>query len=260
MPAFPSLFVSHGAPTLLMENTPARAFLAGLGQQLGKPNAIVAVSAHNIARSALLRTAPELHAVHDFGGFPAELYQQQYDAPGEPALAHTVAGMLASAGVETVQHPDGGIDHGVWVPLKLMYPEADVPIVPLSLKSSMSEAEHLAIGRVLAPLREQGVLVVASGSLTHNLYEFGPYGLNDEPPAYVREFADWVSARLEAGDIDAILQWRRQAPEAARAHPTPEHFLPLLVALGAGGAKPRGEVLHQSYSHGILAMHGFAFH
>lgn len=259
MNRFPSIFISHGAPTMSLEPTPARDFYAGFGAALGKPKAIVAVSAHNIAREVLVRTAPQLHAVHDFGGFPEALYQMQYDVPGDPVLARTVAELIAATGREVATHPDAGIDHGVWVPLKLMYPEADVPVVPLSLKSTLSEAEHLAIGRALAPLREEGVLIIGSGSLTHNLYEFGPYGLNGEPPAYVRRFADWVSSALESGDTESLLNWRKLAPEAGRAHPTPEHFLPLFVALGAGGEQGKASVAHASYSHGILAMHSFQF-
>ncbi len=257
MSTLPSIFVSHGAPTLPFEAVPARDFLRQLGRALPRPQAIIVVSAHDMGEAVVLGTAERLHAVHDFHGFPRELYALAYDAPGAPDLASDVAQRLALAGFPPQTRADGGIDHGVWVPLMLIYPEADIPVLSLSLRHTLNEAEHWRIGRALAPLREQGVLVLGSGSLTHNLGDvvWGEGGA--QPLPYVAEFAGWMQARLEAGDKAAVLDWRGQAPAAHRAHPTSEHLMPLFVVLGAGGGGP-AQTLHQSYTYGALAMHSFA--
>jgi 4,5-DOPA dioxygenase extradiol len=170
-PARPaSLFVSHGAPTLPLDDVPARAFLRGLGGALPKPRAIVAISAHTVARGVLVGSAPRMHAVHDFGGFPDALYRLRYDAPGDPALAARLATRLRDAGIAPLGEATiDGLDHGIWVPLSQMYPEADVPVVVVSLDARMDAATHLAIGRALRGLDAEGVLVFASGSVTHNL-------------------------------------------------------------------------------------------
>jgi len=256
--SLPSLFVSHGAPTLILEDVPSRAFLAGLGGRVGRPDVIVVVSAHHIGRGAVVSTAARLATVHDFHGFPAELYRIRYEPPGHPALAQDVAGMLRDAALPVAVTTDPGLDHGAWVPLKLMYPQADVPVVPLSLDASMDEREHVAIGRALAPLRERNVLVLASGGFTHNLREWGR-SPHDAPPApYVVEFREWMVRALTGRD-EALVDWRTRAPHAARAHPTPEHLMPLFVAYGAGGPRAATEHLHDATTDGMLAMDAFAF-
>lgn len=253
---FPSLFVSHGAPTLPMDDIPARDFLRGLGRS-GKPRAVVAVSAHTVARGVVVGSAPRLHAVHDFRGFPPALYRLRYDPPGDTALAHRVAGMLAAADAAPVAEAEiDGLDHGIWVPLSLMYPEADVPVVVVSLDADMDPAKHLAIGQALAPLRNEDVLVLASGSLTHNLREFAGQPIDAPAAGYAVEFADWVRNAVERGDRQALVDWQAQAPHARRAHPTTEHLVPLLVAAGAG---KRGRALHESFAFGVLGMHAYAF-
>jgi 4,5-DOPA dioxygenase extradiol len=259
MPTLPSLFVSHGAPTLILEDVPARSFLSTLGRHLGRPDAIVAISAHHVAHGAVVSAAPQLSTVHDFHGFPAELYRIRYEPKGDPALARDLAARLRSAGLPITETDDAGLDHGAWVPLALMYPLADIPVVPLSLDASMDEREHVAIGRALAPLRERNVLVLASGGFTHNLREFGRHRRDAAPEPYVVEFRKWMSAAMSAGD-EALLDWRNKAPHAARAHPTPEHLMPLFVACGAGGPNRRVEHLHDSTTYGMLAMDAFAFH
>ncbi len=257
----PSLFVSHGAPTLILEDVPARTFLGSLGGTFARPDAIVAVSAHHVGRGALASAAPRLATVHDFHGFPDALYRLRYEPPGNPALAHEVVAMLRDAGIAAAATEDPGIDHGAWVPLMLMYPGAGIPVVPLSLDATMDEREHVAIGRALAPLRARNVLVIASGGFTHNLREFGRYGGPDAPAApYVGEFRAWMDDALARGDDEALAQWRAKAPHAARAHPTPEHLMPLFVAYGAGGPHPGTEHLHASTTYGMLAMDAFAFH
>ncbi|MFP5392213.1 MAG: DODA-type extradiol aromatic ring-opening family dioxygenase [Gammaproteobacteria bacterium] len=254
---FPSLFVSHGAPTLLLEDVPARTFLSGLGTELRKPRALLVISAHDTASATVVSTAARHHAVHDFWGFPQALYQLDYTAPGDAALAERVASLLGAAHIAVARKEDGGLDHGAWVPLKLMYPQADVPVVSVSLDLSLTNAQLMAVGAALEPLRAEGVLVLASGGFTHNLRDFRPGALHAEPPPYVREFAHWMTGVLAAHDGASLARWEELAPYAARAHPTSEHLAPLLVAFGAGSTRTR--VLHESFTHAVLAMHAFAF-
>jgi 4,5-DOPA dioxygenase extradiol len=253
-----SLFVSHGAPTLPLDDVPARAFLRGLGAALPKPRAIVAISAHTVARGVLVGSAPRMHAVHDFGGFPDALYRLRYDAPGDPALATRVAARLREAGIAPLGEATiDGLDHGIWVPLSQMFPEADVPVVVVSLDARMDPAMHVAIGRALRGLDAEGVLVFASGSVTHNLRDVAAGGreIAAAPAPYAVEFTDWVGSRIAPGDTEGLAHWDA-APHARRAHPTAEHFVPLLVAAGTGGA---GETLHESFTFGVLGMHAYGF-
>ncbi|MCE9684576.1 DODA-type extradiol aromatic ring-opening family dioxygenase [Halomonas alkalisoli] len=242
----PSLFISHGSPMLALTKTPAHAFLRELGRQF-RPDAILVVSAHWASERLLVSTSAHPETIHDFGGFPRELYECQYPAPGEPELARRLARQLNAVPTER------GLDHGAWVPLSLMFPEADVPVVSLSLPTTWSNAELAELGEKLAALREENILVIGSGSLTHNLSEMQTEGM--PMPAWVGAFVDWVHFRLEADDRDALQAWQR-APQARRNHPTPEHFQPLLVAMGAGGQARR---LHHSVEHGVLAMDVYAF-
>jgi len=256
--ALPSLFVSHGAPTLILEDVPSRAFLADLRTRVGRPEAVVAVSAHHVGRGAVASAAPRLATVHDFYGFPEALYRIRYEPPGDPALAHEVARLLREASLPVSVTDDPGLDHGAWVPLALMLPDADVPVVPLSLDATMDEREHLAIGRALAPLRERNVLVLASGGFTHNLREFGRTPRDGAAAPYVVEFRDGMTGAMAQGD-DVLVGWRTTVPHAARAHPTPEHLMPLFVAYGAGGRDGGFEHLHDATMYGMLAMDAFAF-
>ncbi len=242
----PSLFISHGSPMLALTPGPSNNFLRQLGGEL-TPTAILVVSAHWESRQLLVSTSERPETIHDFGGFLRELFECQYPAPGAPDLALRLARELNAVPVER------GLDHGTWVPLSLMFPEADVPVFSLSLPVTWSNAELAALGERLAALREENILVIGSGRLTHNLAEL--QALEAPMPVWVGEFADWVNARLEADDRDALLDWE-SAPKARENHPTPEHFLPLLVAMGAGG---KAERLHHSVEHGVLAMDVYAF-
>ena len=255
----PSIFVSHGSPTLLIDDVPARAFLRALPGSISRPDAIVAVSAHNVARRVTVGVAPSYHQVADFGGFPEELYRVRYQPPGDPALAQGVLAALAEAGVEAEGSQHSGLDHGAWIPISLMYPQGDIPVVPVSLQSGLDPRQHLALGAALEKIRkEHNVLVLASGSITHNLREFGRFGLQDPPLDYVVAFADRVERWLCEGRLADLLAWHDLLPDAARNHPTVEHFLPLFVALGAGGCA-RAATLHRSYAFGMLAMDAYLF-
>ena len=254
MSRFPALFVSHGSPSLTLEPVPARDFLSGLGREIGRPKAILAVSAHWETAVPEVGGAETPETIHDFFGFPEALYRLRYPAPGSPELAARAAQRLGGFGAAVDR--TRGLDHGIWAPLRLMYPEADIPVVPLSVQPRLGPEHHLAMGRALAPLREEGVLVMATGAATHNLRDFGRYPLDGEPPPYARAFDSWLSDVLERNDEKALVNWKTEAPEARRNHPSDEHFLPVIVAYGAGGAATR---LHASFTYGFLSMAAYAF-
>ncbi len=257
----PTLFVSHGSPMLILEELPARGFLAGLGARLPRPRAILAVSAHWESATPILSLAERPETIHDFFGFPDALFAQRYPAPGAPETARRARDLLAEAGFAPATELRG-LDHGAWVPLKLAWPEAAIPVAQLSIQPAAGPDHHLALGRALRPLRDDGVLILASGALTHNLGQWRRHRGADRAPAWVAAFADWMAARLAAGDLDALLDYRARAPHAADNHPSEEHLLPLYVALGAAASTagaPAAEALHRSYADGVLAMDTYAF-
>jgi 4,5-DOPA dioxygenase extradiol len=257
MKTLPSVFVSHGAPTFAMEPGRAGAQLRALGQALGKPKGIVIVSPHWITRGLEVTASAQPETIHDFGGFPAALYRLQYAAPGAPELAERAARLLESYGQPVSLHTSRGLDHGAWVPLLHMYPDADVPVVQVSLPDGSTQLQAFALGRALAPLAQEGVLVIGSGSLTHNLQEFrtGDTGEAD----YAREFTHWIRNAVQQGDSDRLVHALERGPHAQRAHPTTEHFLPLLVAAGAAHNLSPATVLDGGIRHGVIAMESYVF-
>jgi 4,5-DOPA dioxygenase extradiol len=260
MKKLPTLFVSHGSPMLAIERTAAHAFLAGLGKALPRPTAILLVSAHwETVGEVAVSVATQPETIHDFAGFSPALYEIQYAAPGAPAAALRAAAALEQAGLPVRTSATRGLDHGAWVPLRLMYPAADIPVAQVSVMRGASPAEHLRLGAALRSLREQGVLVIGSGSLTHNLYEFRGHDVDASVPPWVSEFGDWMKERIEAGDHAALLDYRKAAPHAVRNHPTEEHLLPLFVAKGAASEGAVGRRLHASVEYGVLAMDVYAF-
>jgi 4,5-DOPA dioxygenase extradiol len=260
MRTLPALFISHGAPTLALVDSPAHRFLRELGKTLPRPTAILVISAHWETRGALaVSVAATPETIHDFGGFPDALFAIAYPAPGAPGVARRAAALLAQQGIAVSQSPTRGLDHGAWVPLYLMYPDAGIPVAQVSIVRGASPDEHQKIGRALAPLRDEGVLIIGSGSLTHSLYAVRGEPIDVAAPDWVSSFGDWMKARLDAGDLQALLDYRSRAPHATRNHPTDEHLLPLYVAMGAAGPNARAERLHASYEYGILAMDAYAF-
>ena len=258
---FPTIYLSHGSPMLALQDSPARRILQGLGASLGRPAAILAVSAHWETRGgAAVSLARQPQTIHDFGGFPRALFEIRYPAPGAPEAAERAAALIEASGLPVARSRDRGLDHGAWVPLSLMYPEADIPVAQLSVMQGAGPAEHEQLGQALAALRAQGVLVIGSGALTHNLGEFRGQGIDAPVPHWVSEFEAWMKARLEAGERAALLDYRRLAPSGARNHPSEEHLLPLYVAMGAAGPGAKTVQLHSSFEHGVLAMDAYAFH
>ncbi len=209
----------------------------------------------------MVSAAAEPETIHDFYGFPEPLYQLRYPAPGAPDLAQRVVELLAGGDLPCAVSGGRGLDHGAWVPLMLMYPDADVPVIQLSVQPDRGPAAHLELGRALAPLRDEGVLVLASGGAVHNLSHFRPG--STEVADWARRFDDWLAAAVEAGDGEALVDYRSASADGAMAHPRDEHYLPLLVALGAGGhgAKggAKGRVLHRGFMDGDLSMAAFQF-
>jgi 4,5-DOPA dioxygenase extradiol len=247
---FPAVFVSHGAPTLPFDDVPARDFLRGLGCEIGKPRAILIASAHWDTDQPQTSAVAVNDTIHDFGGFPKALYDIRYPAPGDALLAREVTA-LTGGRIDTVR----GLDHGAWVPLMLMYPDADIPLVQLSVQSHAGAAHHIALGRSLAQLRQDNVLVMGSGGFVHNLRRIAAPGAPE--PDWSREFSDWMHARLMAGDEAALADYRRLAPHAVLAQPSEDHFMPLFVALGAGGGTAKR--LHSSATFGSLRMDAYSF-
>jgi 4,5-DOPA dioxygenase extradiol len=245
---------------LALQDSPARRFLQELGKSLERPKAIVVVSAHwETSGGPAVSLAQQPETIHDFGGFPRALFEMRYPAAGAQDAAQRAAALLEAQGVRVGRSAERGLDHGAWVPLRLMYPDADVPVTQLSVVHGASPAAHEVLGQALAALRNEGVLVVGSGSLTHNLYEFRGQGIDAPVPQWVSEFEAWMKARLENSDRMALLDYRRAAPFAVQNHPTEEHLLPLFVAMGAAGPGAHAMQLHASFEHGVLAMDAYAF-
>lgn len=256
----PSLFIGHGAPTLLIEPTAARDFLLGLADRFPQPKAILVISAHFNARIPVITSAAQPETIHDFGGFPEILYQQRYPAPGDPVLAARVAERLQAAGFPATTHDGRGLDHGAWVPLMLAYPRADIPVLQISISMNERPEWHYRLGQALRPLRDDGIMIIGSGSVTHNLRAVfsGNFQVDSSEPEWVSGFADWLAGRIEAGDHAAILSAVQTGPHGRENHPTMDHILPLFVALGAGGNGPSHR-LHDSTTYGVIAMDAYSF-
>lgn len=251
------IFLSHGSPTLPFDDVAARDFIRSLGQR-ERPRAILMVSAHWETAEPSLNAVEVNETIHDFRGFPPELYRLRYPAPGDPALAEESAALLRSAGFPVYVDRQRGLDHGAWVPLMLAWPEADVPVVQLSVQPQAGPEHHLKVGRALQPLTRSGVQIIASGSFTHDLSSFRSYA-GGEQPEWVTSFADWMDQALEEGREADLLAYRERAPNARRNHPTEEHLLPLYVALGAAGKDAASKRIHASTTFGVLRMDAYAF-
>jgi 4,5-DOPA dioxygenase extradiol len=250
----PAIFLSHGSPMLALEDEATTIFLRGLSAQFSKPTAIIVASAHWETDVPMVTASPNPETIHDFYGFPAELYKLRYTAPGNPELAERIQKLLGQAGIDY----ERGLDHGVWDPLIVMYPQADIPVIEISVQPGRDAAWHYQLGQKLAALRGENILVIGSGNLTHNLRE-AFRGHHPETPSWVTEFAEWVDEKLKANDIDSLLKWQDAAPHALKNHPTPEHFLPFFVALGAAGNYSKAQRLNREVAMGVLAMDVYRF-
>ena len=260
----PSLFISHGGPNIITDPSEARDYLASLPEKIGKPKAIVIVSAHFETDGPVVVTDPEPEMIYDFGGFAPELYQMVYPAPGAPELAMRVATMLQKAGFSPRIAPKRGYDHGTWTSMKLAYPDADIPIVQLSIDPNQDAAYHFALGQALAPLASEDILLVGSGHITHNLRAVfgamrGGIAPDSEMAGKVAAFTDWFAEKFADNDRDAIINWRKEAPFVRENHPTDEHLMPLFFAYGAGGGNPHAVRAHASRQMGLFAFDSWIF-
>jgi 4,5-DOPA dioxygenase extradiol len=253
----PVLFVSHGAPTFALEPGPLGARLGEVGRTLTGLRAVLVVSPHRQSRGLEVMTTVRPATIHDFGGFPPALYQLAYPAPGAPEAAAEAARLLRDAGWQVRENDQRGLDHGAWVPLMHLLPDARVPVFQLSLPHTLDAGRAIALGRALAPPRGRGIAILASGSMTHNLYEFRDGNAQAQP--YVNRFARWVRDAVLRRDLQSLADYRRAAPDAERAHPTDEHFLPLLVAVGACGESEPAVLLDDEVRHGMLSMESYAW-
>jgi 4,5-DOPA dioxygenase extradiol len=253
---FPSLYISHGSPMLALEPGASGPALKRLAAEMPKPKAIVIVSAHWESNELLVSGNPQPETWHDFGGFPKALFEVQYPAPGDPRLAAEVVELLKADDLPARIDAKRPFDHGVWVPLSLMYPQADIPVVQVSLPTRGGPALQTRVGHALASLREHGVLLIGSGSITHNLRELDWHAGPESVEPWARTFRDWMIEKLAANDETALHDYRQQAPNAVRNHPSDEHLLPLYFARGAGG---EFGIAHQGFTMGALGMDIYRF-
>lgn len=251
----PPVFISHGSPMLLLEPGRSGPAWQQLAHDLPRPRAILAVSAHWTTTAPAVSAAAQPETIHDFYGFPQPLYEFHYRPPGATGVAAEIGQLIPGIAVDRQR----GLDHGAWSPLRTMYPAADVPVIQLAVMPQASAEDHYRLGQMLQPLTRQGVLVLASGGLTHNLRDIVADAADGEALPYVREFRDWFVDALVRHDVPLLLDYRRQAPHAARAHPSAEHLLPLYVALGAAGENAAVRTAYRDSQLGALALDAFVF-
>ncbi len=258
MKPLPSVFISHGSPMHALEPGAAGEAWKALGRRLPKLRAILIASAHWETKVPMLTGSARPETIHDFSGFPEPLYRLRYPAPGAPGVAQRAQGLLKDAGFSAAIDGGRGLDHGAWSPLLYMYPQADVPVVQLSVQPALGPGHHLAVGRALRKLSDEDVLIIGSGHLTHNLRDWDRSG-RAEPAPYAREFQQWVFEKIKNKDLETLSDYRSASPHGTRAHPTDEHFLPLFVALGAAPDKTKPERIYDVIESGALAMDAYVF-
>ncbi|HEY8250932.1 MAG TPA: class III extradiol ring-cleavage dioxygenase [Burkholderiales bacterium] len=253
----PSVFISHGSPMHALEPGAAGEAWKALAQRLPRPRAILIASAHWETNLPMLTGSDRPETVHDFYNFPEPLYRLRYPAPGAPEVAKRAQALLKAAGFTAGIDGCRGLDHGAWSPLLYMYPDADVPVVQISVQPALGPRHHVELGRSLRKLSEEDVLVIGSGHMTHNLRDWARG--QGQPAPYAREFQAWVFEKLKERDVDSLIDYRSRSPHGARAHPTDEHFLPLFFALGAASEKAKPERVYDAIDSGVLAMDAYVF-
>ncbi|MBH5319505.1 dioxygenase [Paenibacillus sp. GSMTC-2017] len=253
----PSYFFAHGAPSIVLEHNKYTDFVKNFAASTPKPKAIVLFSAHWEQTSQSISAVDTYETIYDFSGFQDELYQLTYPAKGERSITDHIHSLFSKHGIESVLDEQRGLDHGAWAVLKLLYPDADIPVVALSVNRYLSNEQQYQIGKALAELREQDVLIIGSGGTVHNLRRLNWQGEgNDE---WAESFDNWLQNKLKTWDVEALFNYRELAPYAAEAVPTNEHFIPLLLAMGAGDKNRQAELLHQSYQFGNLSLSCWQF-
>jgi Uncharacterized conserved protein len=253
----PSYFFAHGAPSLVLEDNGYTQFLKTFAANHPKPKAIVLFSAHWEENTQAVSAVDTYSTIYDFGGFQDELYQMTYPAKGDRSLTNRIISLLESQGIEAVRDEERGLDHGAWAVLKLLYPDADIPVIALSVNRYLTNEQQYQIGKTLAGLREQDVLIIGSGGTVHNLRALN--WRSDGVDAWAGAFDNWLQEKLEAWDLESLFQYQTLAPYAAQAVPTSEHFIPLLLAMGAADGTRRAKLLHRSCQYGNLSLSCWEF-
>jgi len=253
----PSVFVSHGSPMHALQAGPAGEAWKALAQRLPRPRAILISSAHWETNLPMLTGSEKPETIHDFYNFPEPLYRLRYPASGAPELAQRAQALLKDAGFTAGIDGCRGLDHGAWSPLLYMYPQHDIPVVQISVQPDLGPRHHVELGKAVRKLADEGVLIIGSGHMTHNLRDWGRG--TKEPQPYAREFQEWVRQKLEQKDVDSLVEYRSRSPHGARAHPTDEHFLPLFFALGAAAGNSKPERVYDAIDSGVLAMDAYVF-
>jgi 4,5-DOPA dioxygenase extradiol len=252
-----SIFISHGSPMHALQPGAAGEAWKALGERLPRPKAILIASAHWETQLPMLTGADKPQTIHDFYNFPEPLYKLRYPAPGAPEVAKRAQSLLKNAGFTAAIDGCRGLDHGAWSPLLYMYPQADIPVVQISVQPELGPQHHVALGNSVRKLADEGVLIIGSGHMTHNLRDWSRG--QGQPAPYAHEFQQWVKHKLETKDVEAMVDYRARTPHGVRAHPTEEHFLPLFFALGAAAGKARPERVYDAIDSGVLAMDAYLF-
>ncbi|WNJ97985.1 class III extradiol ring-cleavage dioxygenase [Vibrio ruber] len=256
----PTLFVSHGSPMMIVEQSETTDFFKRMGQSIPKPKAIVMFSAHfDVAGPVMITSGQTLGTIHDFYGFPQPLYEVEYPAHGAPDLAQKAGELLQNRGFSVELDDTLGLDHGAWVPLQYMFPHRDIPIISISINRQASAQTHYELGQSLSSLRREGVLFIGSGGISHNLRAVFSAASDPESIHKMQVFTDWVAEKIEQRDVDAINHYLQTAPYAQFNHPTPDHFLPLPCILGTSDISENGQVLHRSVDMELLALDAYGF-
>ncbi|WNS43136.1 class III extradiol ring-cleavage dioxygenase [Paenibacillus sp. MMS20-IR301] len=253
----PSYFFAHGAPSIVLEDNDYTKLLKEFKDHAPRPKAIVVFSAHWEEAVQSVGAAAEYETIYDFGGFQDELYQMTYPARSNREVVEQIQSLFDQQGIMNVTDERRGLDHGVWAVLKLLYPEADIPVIALSVDRDLPNEQQYQIGKALAKLREQDVLIIGSGGTVHNLRKLN--WRSEAIDSWAEQFDSWVQDKLESWDTEALFKYRERAPRAAEAVPTSEHFIPLLLAMGAGDANRSAKLLHRSYQYGNLSLSCWQF-
>jgi 4,5-DOPA dioxygenase extradiol len=256
--SLPTVFISHGPPTLLLEDIPAREFLKDLGKTYRNVNAILCISAHWMTSNPTVNAIEKNDTIHDFYGFPPELYQLEYPASGSPELAQKTADLINNNGFGCEIDRTRGLDHGAWVPAMLMFPNLEVPILQLSIQQHMDPKSHHSLGNAIESLRHEGVLILGSGGAVHPL-GYAPLRPGAKTDQWAYDFDSWLTKSVTRGDSSALINYSNLAPYPERAHPYPDHYMPLLITMGAAGEGAKGEVIHHSWFWGDMGMGAYEF-
>ena len=252
-----SVFISHGSPMHALQPGPAGEAWKALARRLPRPRAILIASAHWETQLPMLTGSDKPDTIHDFYNFPEPLYRLRYPAPGAPDVAKRAQGLLKDAGFSAAIDGCRGLDHGAWSPLLHMYPQADIPVAQISVQPELGPQHHVNLGQAVRALADEGVLIIGSGHMTHNLRDWSRG--QGAPAPYAREFQAWVLDKLKEKDVASLVDYRSRSPHGVRAHPTDEHFLPLFFALGAAAGKAKPERVYDAIDSGVLAMDAYVF-